>query len=143
MSLIKDLFHYEGNGWWKIPKTSESRANPKNEHPFGTFVEKTKKFLIWITSGKGHAGPTYYWVIAAILGVITLIEVWWFGVPELAYILVPSMLFFSLIKFALVVAFFMHLRFDHKMYSTVFVTCMIIGIFIFSLFLLLGVFHGR
>ena len=52
------------------------------------------------------------------------------------------MLGFSVLKFILVVAFFMHLRFDHKMYSTVFVTCMIIGIIIFTLFLFLSAFHG-
>lgn len=142
MSLLKDLFHHNGNGWWKIPKTSEADSNPKNEHPFGDFIQRGKNFLIWITSGKGHAGPVYYWSIAAILGAITLVEVWWFGVEELRYILVPSMLLFSIIKFALVVAFFMHLRFEHKLYSYIFIVCMVIGVFIFSLFLLLSAFHG-
>ena len=142
MSILKDLFHYDGNGWWKIPKTSEADENPPHEHPFGGFVINFKNFITFITSGKGHAGPVYYWVIAGILGVITLIEVWWFDVEALAYLLVPAMLGFSILKFILVVAFFMHLRFDHKMYSTVFVTCMIIGIIIFTLFLFLSAFHG-
>tara|TARA_Y100001970_G_scaffold236304_1_gene295952 strand:+ start:419 stop:856 length:438 start_codon:yes stop_codon:yes gene_type:complete len=142
LSFLKDLFHHDGNGWWRIPKTSEAEANPQNEHPFGSFVQKTKDFLVWITSGKGHAGPAYYWVIAAILGIITLVEVWWFDQEGLRYILVPAMLGFSIIKFILVVAFFMHLRFDHKLFSYVFVTCMVIGVFIFSLFILLSAFHG-
>lgn len=142
MSILKDLFHYDGNGWWRIPKTSEAQANPKYEHPFGKFIGVFKDFLSYITSGKGHATPAYYWIIAIILGVITLIEVWWFGVEGLRYLLVPSMLFFSIVKFILVVAFFMHLRFDHKLYSTVFVTCMVIGVIMFSLFLLLSAFHG-
>ena len=142
MSILKDLFHYDGNGWWRIPKTSEAQANPVYEHPFGKFIGVFKGFLSYITSGKGHATPTYYWVIAMILGIITLIEVWWFGVEGLRYLLVPSMLFFSIVKFILVVAFFMHLRFDHKLYSTVFVTCMVIGVIMFSLFLLLSAFHG-
>ena len=64
------------------------------------------------------------------------------SLEALAYLLVPAMLGFSVLKFILVVAFFMHLRFDHKMYSTVFVTCMIIGIIIFTLFLFLSAFHG-
>jgi cytochrome c oxidase subunit 4 len=142
LSILKDLFHYDGNGWWRIPKTSEAQANPVYEHPFGKFIGVFKGFLSYITSGKGHATPTYYWVIAMILGIITLIEVWWFGVEGLRYLLVPSMLFFSIVKFILVVAFFMHLRFDHKLYSTVFVTCMVIGVIMFSLFLLLSAFHG-
>ena len=142
MSILKDLFHYDGNGWWRIPKTSEAQANPKYEHPFGKFIGVFKDFLSYITSGKGHATPAYYWIIAIILGVITLIEVWWFGVEGLRYLLVPSMLFFSIVKFILVVAFFMHLRFDHKLYSTVFITCMVIGVIMFSLFLLLSAFHG-
>ena len=123
MSILKDLFHYDGNGWWKIPKTSEADSNPPHEHPFGGFVIKFKNFITFITSGKGHAGPVYYWVIAGILGVITLIEVWWFDQEGLRYILVPAMLGFSLVKFILVVAFFMHLRFDNKLFSYIFVAC--------------------
>ena len=71
-----------------------------------------------------------------------MIEVWWFTVPELLYMLVPAMLIFSILKFGLVVAFFMHLRFDHKMFSTIFVTCMVVGILFFTVFLLLSAFHG-
>ncbi len=142
VSLLKDLFHHDGNGWWKIPKTAEAESNPPSEHPFGGLINFTKNFITYITSGKGHAGPGYYWTIAGILAVITLIEVWWFDVEALKYLLVPAMLGFSLVKFILVVAFFMHLRFDNKMYSTVFVTCMIIGIIIFTLFLFLSAFHG-
>lgn len=142
MSILKDLFHYDGNGWWRIPKTEEAKANPKLEHPFGKFLGMSKDFLIFITSGKGHASPAYYWAIAIILGLITIVEVWWFDFEGLRYLLVPAMLFFSLVKFILVVAFFMHLRFDNKLYSNIFVTCMIIGVFIFSLFLVLSAFHG-
>jgi cytochrome c oxidase subunit IV len=142
LSILKDLFHYDGNGWWRIPKTEEAKANPKLEHPFGKFLGMSKDFLIFITSGKGHASPAYYWAIAIILGLITIVEVWWFDFEGLRYLLVPAMLFFSLVKFILVVAFFMHLRFDNKLYSNIFVTCMIIGVFIFSLFLVLSAFHG-
>ena len=142
MSLLKDLFFYQGDKWWKIPKTNELSENPKNEHPFGGFLEKSKNIWLILSSGNGHAGPIYYWVIAAILGLITLIEVWWFTVPELLYMLVPAMLIFSILKFVLVVAFFMHLRFDHKMFSTIFVTCMVVGILFFTIFLLLSAFHG-
>ena len=42
MSLLKDLFFYQGDKWWKIPKTNELSENPKNEHPFGGFLEKSK-----------------------------------------------------------------------------------------------------
>ena len=67
MSILKDLFHYDGNGWWRIPKTEEAKANPKLEHPFGKFLGMSKDFLIFITSGKGHASPAYYWAIACLL----------------------------------------------------------------------------
>ena len=103
---------------------------------------QSKNIWLILSSGKGHAGPIYYWVIATILGIITMIEVWWFTVPELLYMLVPAMLIFSILKFGLVVAFFMHLRFDHKMFSTIFVTCMVVGILFFTVFLLLSAFHG-
>ena len=76
LSILKDLFHYNGNGWWRIPKTSESKTNPQYEHPFGKFAGMSKDFWTFITSGKGHASPAYYWAIAIILGLITMIEVW-------------------------------------------------------------------
>ena len=55
---------------------------------------------------------------------------------------IMRMLALSLIKFTMVVGFFMHLRFDNKYYAWVFGSCMVLGIGIFLSLLLLSRHHG-
>ncbi len=68
----------------------------------------------------GHAGVKTYVVIGAILTVITAIEVAIFYIPALAGILIPALLALSLAKFMLVVLFYMHLKFDSRIFWRVF-----------------------
>lgn len=89
-----------------------------------------------------HAGPTVrgYLAIGAILFVITLIEIaasflTTFGFPE--WVQVVVLLAFSLLKGALVVMFFMHLRFDSRWFSFFFVSGMILATLCIVTFLLL------
>ena len=66
---------------------------------------------------------------------------WLFGVGGLLggwYI--PLLLILSLMKFVGVVAFFMHLRFDHRLFTYLFGAAMVIGILIFTSLLLLSEF---
>ena len=67
-----------------------------------------------------HASVGFYWMIAAILGVITGIEVAIFYIPAIGGALVPSLLLLSATKFLLVVMFFMHLKFDSKVFTGLF-----------------------
>lgn len=74
--------------------------------------------------GEVHAHPTwkeYKWV-ALILTLITVLEVWIYYIP--AYVaspaFVPSLLILSAIKFAIVVMFYMHLKYDHKLFRALF-----------------------
>lgn len=69
---------------------------------------------------RGHASITAYLVIAAILTIITLMEVGVFYIPEFAGVLVPVLLILSAVKFALVVMFYMHLKFDRSLFSGIF-----------------------
>jgi cytochrome c oxidase subunit 4 len=73
-----------------------------------------------------HPGAKEYLGIAVVLTVITAVEVAVFYVPSLKGILVPTLLILSAVKFALVAAFYMHLKFDHKMFSWLFVVPMIL-----------------
>ena len=59
-----------------------------------------------------HASNRTYIVIALVLGVLTALEVMIFYVEALAPVLVPILLLLSGAKFALVVAFYMHLKYD-------------------------------
>ncbi len=61
-----------------------------------------------------HPGPAQYVRIAVVLFLITLVEVAIYYIGPLRGVLVPMLLFFSLVKFVLVVLWFMHLRFDTR-----------------------------
>jgi cytochrome c oxidase subunit 4 len=69
-----------------------------------------------------HAHPTWrtYVVIGAILTIITAIEVAIYYVPSMAGVIVPVLLVLSAVKFFIVVLFYMHLKFDSKIFSRVF-----------------------
>ena len=69
----------------------------------------------------------YVWV-GLILTVVTAIEVWAFYWPIPAWVIVTSLIILSIMKFWLVVAFFMHLRYDHKLFSGFFTGGLILAI---------------
>lgn len=62
--------------------------------------------------GEPHVSNRMYVVIALILAVLTAMEVMVFYVDALAPLLLPILMVLMVAKFALVVMFFMHLRFD-------------------------------
>ncbi len=64
---------------------------------------------------QAHPSSRVYINIAVILAVITAVEVATYYIPALAGVIVPILLVLSLAKFVLVVGYFMHLKFDHKM----------------------------
>ena len=61
-----------------------------------------------------------YLLVGLILTGVTAIEVWAFYWPIPVWVIVTSLIVLSLMKFWLVVAFFMHLRYDHKMFTHLF-----------------------
>ena len=67
-----------------------------------------------------HPGPKTYTLIGVVLAVITLVEVWAYTQQSLRAVLVPILLVLSASKFVLVVGFYMHLRFDHPLFTGVF-----------------------
>jgi cytochrome c oxidase subunit 4 len=75
-----------------------------------------------------HPGAKEYLGIAVVLTVITAIEVAVFYIPSLAFALVPILLVLSALKFVLVVMFYMHLKFDSRLFSWLFVAPMLLAI---------------
>jgi cytochrome c oxidase subunit 4 len=67
-----------------------------------------------------HPAPVTYLKVAAILTVITVIEVSFYYIPAMRGVLVPLLLIFSATKFGVVVGWYMHLRFDPVVYSRLF-----------------------
>ncbi|HSF84276.1 MAG TPA: cytochrome C oxidase subunit IV family protein [Acidimicrobiia bacterium] len=72
-----------------------------------------------------HPTPKLYWIIALILAVVTAIEVAIPSIPALDPIKVPALLILGAVKFAIVVAFFMHLKYDTALFRSLF----LIGVF--------------
>lgn len=68
-----------------------------------------------------HPSPKEYIRIAFILAVITAAEVAVYYIEGIEDFLIPILFLFSLLKFALVVMWFMHLKFDHRTYARFFV----------------------
>lgn len=92
-----------------------------------------------------HPGAMTYVVIGAILTVITGIEVGIYYMPALHGVMVPLLLTLSAAKFILVVMFYMHLKFDSRLFSTVFVgpllLAMTVVVSLIILFKVLPLYH--
>ncbi len=78
-------------------------------------------------AGRSHPGARAYLGIAVVLTLITAIEVAVFYLPVMHPVLVPVLLVLSALKFAIVAQWYMHLRFDHRLFSWLFVTPMVIA----------------
>ena len=97
--------------------------------------------------GEMHEHPTwreYKWV-ALVLTLITIGEVWvYYTSIKDTPIFVPLLLLMSAVKFAIVVAFYMHLKYDHKIFRALFTGPLMIAIAtLISLLFLFGKFAGR
>ena len=98
--------------------------------------------------GEVHEHPTwkqYKWV-ALILTVITVVEVWAYYVPSFVAspAFVPVLLIMSALKFFIVVAFYMHLKYDHRLFRALFTGPLMIAMAtLISLLFLFGKFAGR
>jgi cytochrome c oxidase subunit IV len=75
----------------------------------------------------GHPTWRTYVVIGFILTAITGIEVAIFYIPSMARVLVPTLLILSALKFVIVVRFYMHLKFDDRLFGRVFYAPLFLG----------------
>ncbi len=78
-----------------------------------------------------HAEPpstATYLKVALVLAVVTALEVGVIYVRRLTPIVVPLLLVMSAAKFALVGLFFMHLRYDSRVLSALFVGALVLAI---------------
>ena len=97
--------------------------------------------------GEVHEHPTwkqYKWV-ALILTLITVVEVWVYYTPfQNSPLFVPVLLVMSAVKFAIVVLFYMHLKYDHRLFKALFTGPLIIAMStLIALLFLFGKFAGR
>jgi len=72
--------------------------------------------------------------IAAILAAITALEVSTYYV-DLGRLFLPALLIMMAVKFVIVVSYFMHLKYDNKLFSWVFYAGLILALFVYGIFL--------
>ncbi len=82
-----------------------------------------------------HPHPRDYVRIAVVLAVVTGMEVSLYYLPRMP-VTVPLLVVLMGIKFALVALWFMHLRFDQRFLSRLFVTGIVLAIVLYTIVLL-------
>lgn len=81
---------------------------------------------------RDHPSDGKYIQIALILGVITATEVASFYFEDsLGKALVPLLLVMMVVKFAIVASWFMHLRFDSRLFTRIFVASISLAVAVF------------
>lgn len=83
-----------------------------------------------------HHHPTerQYVIVALILGVITAVEVALYYIDTGA-LNVPLLLILAAAKFIAVVGYFMHLKFDSRLFRNLFVTGLVLAILVYMVYL--------
>ena len=89
-----------------------------------------------------HPQPRQYVFIGVVLAIVTAIEVaiYYFDLPS--GLLVTSLLVFAVIKFVLVGSWFMHLKFDSKVFRMLFITGIVTALVIFTVMLIIFTSQG-
>lgn len=82
-----------------------------------------------------HPTPADYVKVGLALAVVTLIEVGVYYVEAVGDYLAPILILLSALKFSLVVLWFMHLRFDSRLFSTMFVGGLALALAVFAVVL--------
>jgi cytochrome c oxidase subunit 4 len=91
--------------------------------------------------GHRHKEPTdkQYVIIALLLALLTAIEIAATEVGPDGPLLIISLLVLMVVKFAFVILFFMHLRFDNKLFSRMFYIGLVFAVVLYSV--MLATFH--
>ena len=82
-----------------------------------------------------HPGPRKYVAVALILAIVTAIEVAIYYIPALFDVIVPLLLAFAVVKFIFVALYFMHLKFDSKVFRRFFLIGIFLALAIFGIVL--------
>ena len=85
--------------------------------------------------GHEHPSDWEYIKVAAFLAAITLAEVLVYYIESLGDLLILILIVLSVIKFAAVVLWFMHLRFDSRLFRRLFVTGLILAFAVYGIVL--------
>jgi cytochrome c oxidase subunit IV len=84
---------------------------------------------------ESHPSPAEYVKIAVILAIATAIEVAWYYLDVPRSLFIAALMVLAVLKFSLVVLWFMHLRFDSRIYRRLFVTGLLLAIAVYLIVL--------
>lgn len=84
-----------------------------------------------IAAHEGHPSPSQYIAIGLILGVVTAAEVAVYYVDALEGALLGILMVLSAMKLILVALWFMHLRFDNRLFSILFSSGVVLAVLLF------------
>ncbi|MCU1463322.1 MAG: cytochrome oxidase subunit [Acidimicrobiales bacterium] len=85
---------------------------------------------------RAHPSDAQYVAVALVLGAITAVEVGVYYITAIPKHLLTTMLIvMSAVKFSAVVLWFMHLRFDSRLFRRLFVTGLVLAFAVFLIFL--------
>jgi cytochrome c oxidase subunit 4 len=87
-------------------------------------------------SRERHPSPQEYVRIALILGAITGAEVAVWYMDSLRSVLIPILFTLAAIKFTLVAMWFMHLKFDNRLYARFFLSGILFALSVYAIVLL-------
>jgi cytochrome c oxidase subunit 4 len=84
-----------------------------------------------------HPGPKQYVLVAVLLAIATALEVglYYLDLPHALF--VAMLLFFAMVKFSLVVLWFMHLRFDSPIFRQLFVAGLMLAVTVYVIVLVI------
>lgn len=92
--------------------------------------------------GATHPTPLKYIQIAGWLALITIGEVAVYYIPSLRPLLVPLLLTMAAFKFFLVAMWFMHLRFDSRLFRRLFILGIVLALIVYAVaFATIGIFQ--
>jgi cytochrome c oxidase subunit IV len=106
-----------------------SQDTPGHAHVHGGITMKTPPAHEEVEH-KHHPTWKFYFLIGIVLTIITAVEVAIFYIPQLAAVLIPVLIVLSVAKFAIVVMFYMHLRFDSPVFGRVFLAPLVLAVLI-------------
>ena len=89
-----------------------------------------------------HPQPRQYVFIGVVLAIVTAIEVAIYYMDIPSGVLVSFLLVFALIKFILVGSWFMHLKFDSRVFRMLFITGIVTALLIFTVMLVIFTSQG-
>lgn len=84
-----------------------------------------------------HPSDAQYWKVGALLGIITLLEVGTYFITDdpyshdLKWLLIVSLLGMMTLKFIIIGSYFMHLKFDNKVFRNIFITGMVLAVAVY------------